>query len=587
MVRLRPIPTLCLRLRWYRDKVIISLVLGAALAASGLAYGFGIGDPNVTRWIVVYVGACGILAIAGYRLARGSLVLNWPVIWAAVFIGYAITSLAWSPDWREGAINIPSFVAVFFVFWAVAFADERDLFVVPIALTGALIWVMVLLFAKPEILGGFGNENFAAEYILIAAPLAFAGHKYVRIVAILSVVTALSWLMWDYHTKLPVWVLLGGLFALVAYVVKRFSVSSALILVLLFFVSLLMTGYLQIHDTIRSLTVRAEVWLNSVFVWLENPIFGVGLGGYNFYYPKYQEHHLQYFPEWKTVLSRITDFAGATHSEPLQLLVVFGFPGVLITALFLLSLANRPKTKLQWAGLCSLAITGWLSLIGFPLQNPSTLIVAAIGAGLVAREARRFSFRPQFPLRLVGSAALIIPIVFAAVALPGYYKAERAYSITRMLLTADPLKAFAANIQAYRHSPWNVTYRRQLVLTLGVLVVKRPNTRLEANAADKAYNIGRTTSHWNPAIRLSRVQYLLNSGRWTESDEVEKLIDGLTSQSTIQGGTWVALAWYGIFSKNAGRVLEAFRGAQSATLSKFHIDQLVKINKMLITEKSK
>lgn len=127
---------------------------------------------------------------------------------------------------------------------------------------------------------------------------------------------------------------------------------------------------------------RLELAYNSLLMWLDHPLMGVGLGGFNHEYPLYQEAHSSMFDG--RALHSVWVYAGAVHNEYLQVLVTFGLAGGLILAgLLLLAVMS---IKLDWLGLgalVSLAGLAGVSLVGFPFQNATTAIIGVVCLALL------------------------------------------------------------------------------------------------------------------------------------------------------------------------------------------------------------
>jgi hypothetical protein len=61
-----------------------------------------------------------------------------------------------------------------------------------------------------------------------------------------------------------------------------------------------------------------------------------------------------------------------------------------------------------------------------------------------------------------------------------------------------------------------------------------------------------------PSIQMSRVEYLLNSGRWkTEKKEIENLLNWLKAHASLQPGVWVAEGNYALRLGDVERIISA------------------------------
>lgn len=42
--------------------------------------------------------------------------------------------------------------------------------------------------------------------------------------------------------------------------------------------------------------IRLEIGLNTIAVWMDQPVLGTGIGGFDFHYPTHQQTHLSWYP---------------------------------------------------------------------------------------------------------------------------------------------------------------------------------------------------------------------------------------------------------------------------------------------------
>jgi len=533
----------------------------------------------------IYAACAVLVLLCAYQVVLGVRPkVGQPLLWLAVFCAWAGLSISWSGDWRAGALAWPNYLVAFFIFWASIHITAPQLHAMA---TVALAGVAGMGLYRPEWFGGFGNENFQAEYIIIVLPLLLAGRGHWRYLSAIVAAFALFVLFRDTSSKLPYFAGLGLYVICVGWLFTKRHWFWALFTTLVPLNIALFSGVFGQEDMYRSVAVRLELYINTVNAWLTSPIWGHGLGGFNWIYPKFQESHYAIYPQSETVLTLATFFAGAAHNEYLQVLNDFGMVGALLATLFLLSLLLNSNPK-PVGPLLSIYMLGWLSLIGFPLQNPATVTVGAVVAGVLARGASfRLVCAIATPLRLSAAAAACFLSLAAAAAVPILYEAERAYTLTRLTIEKKPLKAFASNIRAHQLVPWNAQYRRQLILTLGrVLTVHGDRVQLSDSAADKVYWAGQSTSPWNPSVQASHVQYLLNTGRWKENlAEINTIMAGLKSTAPHQVSIWMADAWVGIFTRDVKRVLNALDRARQLPRNEFYTAQIKKITSLLVYKK--
>lgn len=118
----------------------------------------------------VFALACSSLALWKLRTVR----LGWSDLAVLAVLAWAGASVLWSPDWRGGVwslTHIAVFATVYFlaktvenprpIYWGVCLSICAILGIEAFGrYRGVFLW------------GGFGNENFLSEYLVIALPFA-------------------------------------------------------------------------------------------------------------------------------------------------------------------------------------------------------------------------------------------------------------------------------------------------------------------------------------------------------------------------------------------------------------------------------
>lgn len=295
-------------------------------------------DPNVGKWCLIY-----ILGGAGF--------LFWKPTWEQtcfILVGmYAGLSLLWSPVPLQGFLYLINILACLGCF---IFFQRFDVPVEPVVLAAIIASLIVPL-------GGFGNENWQAEFLLLCVPFLVSKRCAVLLVCIVSIL-----ILNPSDTKWAVLLLAVGWG--IVWLWKRKQFGLALITVLI-------PGNVVLWrwETISfSILERLELWINTLRVWWEAPIFGNGLGSFDYLYPKFQEFHTQFFGD--TLLRDASMIAGQSHNEFVQVLSALGIVGLGL-CLSLLLLVRRDDAQARWC----LAIAGVIACVGFPLQTPATALV--------------------------------------------------------------------------------------------------------------------------------------------------------------------------------------------------------------------
>ena len=484
----------------------------------------------VPKWIGVAAATALILVVAlvsvwlnrEIRLDRVDGIV-------AVFAIFAAGSLIWSDDPAGGAAHLGGLIAALIVFCYARRCDCRKLgfrmaLLCLLATDISLMWAAIL----PEYQGGFGNENRFAHALLLMMP-------YLA--------------LWVSLRQSPDrWLGLGLAFCAVVYLVAvNDSHAEYLVVVLLVLVVLLrkLLNYRRSFDVatgflvaaggvavawvlrehllhVAPVEIRLEIGLNTIAVWLDQPVLGTGIGGFDFHYPTHQQTHLSWYPGFgDTVALRSSVVMDAAHNEPLQFLAEFGIAGFLLAALAALTV-RRNVTPMacmtlvsRMAVLC-LAIVAVISLFDFPLRTPATVSLAAVSLGLVVRflpEVQAQSFVLGSRRLMVVTMLLVLGGLTASAAIPSLYLANR-HNFTAIAITdVSPQHGYVQAIRSYKRFPLSPDYRRQLGvsylrwLTSGV---QRDIARAQDHG--RIFRIGQSASAEQPGVLIVRIETLLLLG---------------------------------------------------------------------------
>lgn len=324
------------------------------LALAGL---WGLGDPAVLRWLVLYAGLAMLLGCFTVRRFRRLDMIDWLTL---ALLVYAAESLLWAVDWRNGVWALQNGAAAAFVFLMVR-RIPKVLEAVPDAAAAVLALAIGLYWIFPVQNGGFGNENFLAEHMLILIPLVVT--RRFALVAIIAVVC-----LTFTGSRLP-------------YLAVAAVVSAALVLRWPKSIpGLAAVAPLLIAVTWDSWKARAEIWFNSFYAIREAPLFGHGIGGFQAAYEPFRERH--YVWSDYTVTANPSKLVGDAHNEIIQFAMTLGGIGVVLgLALSWAILRNCERGDgTSWA----LLLVVVFSMIEFPLHNPWTLVTALLCAARVA-----------------------------------------------------------------------------------------------------------------------------------------------------------------------------------------------------------
>jgi len=493
---------------------------GTLLAAALLAF-----DPNISamapRWLAVFglaLAALAALAITGRPR------LGWIEIAAVAFLGWAALSIAWSGDWRAGIFQWQNMACLFAIALMVKHCPAFDRVFYRAVMIGA-VGLLALAWWRPDWHAGVGNPNFLAELlVLLFAFLVFMpAHDTSRLMHWLLVpilpAIALYLFIWNpsnvQHAAIAGWIGIG----LVGLAKARQWRLLGVLIAVLAVVGIGMWHAGWLGDIETSLMRRAEIWINTLAMIAGHPLFGVGLGSFDYDYPR--AAHLGVMGG--TFLENPTDFMGAVHNEYLQLIVELGLVGAALAGLvgWLCARARWTVWKPRACGAGVLLTAAAIALFGFPAQNPSTGVLIAIAAGLFARGLDARVAVPFANLAGLGLVPLAVSMYLFAIS-------SVQTALVPRWIPVEPVIALQANLDAIRTYPFPVWPRLQAVLSLRSVIARHGDrVRLQPDAADRIHWWGMTAGPNHPGILISRVEYLLAYDRWMADGEIEQLFDKL------------------------------------------------------------
>ena len=195
----------------------------------------------------------------------------------------------------------------------------------------------------------FANKNLLASVIFLCFPFFFMGliqSKKVKTVAIVGIISALPMLLLLGTRTVFLAVLVFALVVLSYYLKNRFGIrkrfiglASILLLILIAFLYQ-STKISEIHDIKDKSTIkqyidrisnektwvsRTQFWDNSIAMWKENPILGVGLGNWQVEFPKYGLNQFGVFS-----IVNGTETLQRPHNDFLNILCENGILGLLV-----------------------------------------------------------------------------------------------------------------------------------------------------------------------------------------------------------------------------------------------------------------
>lgn len=529
-------------------------------------------DPNEFRWLwIMGLAGLSLLQMSSRAYLLEKISFDRTELFLTGFVAYAVLSLAWSSDYLAGLMLLGKLGLLVAIFLCLKNAGNDVWFNwLCGAITVAAAFVLGFEFlrvAGPFSWGGYGNQNFMAEFLMLAVPFIAAlayvyPHKAIRGAALAVLAVDLGYVFFFNPTKIKFLILLG--FALAAALnwgwrhSRRLTLAGVSLLIVVTAVGV--SYYWDAEHGFRwSTFARIPPIINSTVMWLHQPFYGLGAGSYNYVYPMFQERHIEWLDVGTEVFIIKERVIGAAHNEYVQLLATFGVFGAALVAGFAYSLLRglkgRPMTVYSWCGLVSLGVWSLNALVEFPLQNPSTALLAAIGLGFLARHGQPgdpaasggAGSRRAFAINLNPIAKMLL--LLGAIALVGaigyggyrFASAHQYYKKTVVGLNARTDIAFANNMEAYRLFPWDTAIRNQLFVTAirwsELSGGKMPFPQAEMDRIfDISMSSGPTT-----LLLLARSQYLLNTRLFQQ--------DQRYAQEVAQ--------WFDLLGKNASRTPDA------------------------------
>jgi hypothetical protein len=205
----------------------------------------------------------------------------------------------------------------------------------------------------------------------------------------------------------------------------------------------------------------------------------------------------------------------AVHNEFLQIWLELGLPGVLLALLLIVLLCRRLRrfdrddSGLLYGG--SLAVLMGVAMIGFPLQNPATGVLAAIIAGALSGRLRGPSGddfeAPERPL--------ILSLVSISVGLLALWQGRAELSAQWLMTRADILSRSGQIIaavetleQAIAVSDISPRLRTRLYPEVMAAGPRFWAKNYSAAQIEDAYALAVSASPYNPVLLDMRLKYL-------------------------------------------------------------------------------
>ena len=267
--------------------------------------------------------------------------------------------------------------------------------------------------------------------------------------------------------------------------------------------------------------IRVELWVNTLLMWADRPLFGHGLGSFIETYPLYKEAHgdLMSFVN-RAFESYITE-AEAAHNEPLQLLAELGLVGFLPFLALMALVIWAGWRRLKADAVVAAGIVGLIAVLGellleYPFQRAATLFLAVLAFGFASRALKPRRFRmPKIAVQVATPVAIILSVglIFVSV------RQEEAETLLDASKTATvPVQAFALVYGAHQIDPLERRIRTALPVMLDGVFHSRGLAAIQPTAVDQVYAWQEDGGANNTAALVAHAQFLLERDNGDDLD---------------------------------------------------------------------
>lgn len=576
-------------LKIYSKQNISCVLFGGMIFISLAAYHPSYFIPDTFKWLcIAFLSA---FLIGGYALnllrklvyQKASISFDLVDIGMLVFTAYAALSLMWTPDCYSGLLALINWLMLLTVLVKVKntepkqYASDQYLAIL-LSVSAATAVGLATHYFHPERWGGFYNENFFTEFLLLALPflagliaISFklkisSSVKYLlSFFAIVLLSLVLFHLLVQNPSKLEFFVLPSAFIVLAGLLFWRVSRLYTALIVSLLLIGLSVLIYMNwgVDNGYKaSLLSRAALNFNTLQMWWHAPILGNGVGSFSYIFPSYQELHFQYFPQLDFSIDKF-GIAKAAHNEYLEFLSGFGIVGLVLLSIPVLVVCkafNAQEALIErhgvWVVLCVLLFVATNAVLEYPLQNPATALLTVIAFGFFASScnlAKVYRIQQQWICALILVLLLIatVGLVFSAYRVDA---SQKAYRKMAEVYYVDPQTAFEFNAEAHRLNPLDFRARVQLYESLVHWNRALGAPPLAPSEYDAVYWDARKAGP-QALMMLRRVEYLLDTGRYQErSEEAVSNLNWLRAHFSRKADVWIADAYYHLLM---GRALAA------------------------------
>jgi hypothetical protein len=568
-----------------------------------LVYSLGTGSTSLPKWIALVAAAAAIVLAAMFKLIKQQkLYVDKIDVGIVLLCLWAWLSLFWSPDPMSGLQQVGIFTALIVLFLFVRHASLQLInLMLPIVSVVTVSITLIRIYFWPDAYGGFGNENYVTEILLMISPFLVLWWRLREVsdrwVGPILLTSSAAYLFAFNQSRLEFLVVPVMAIAWAVVMLQRLghlkSAVSIFIGLVIVAGGFLATAIKNPHLN-ESVLNRAEIYTNSTALWLEKPVRGHGVGGFKYEYPRVQQRHATIFPQLKSLaLTEMFVETRTAHNEFSQFLIELGLIGFGIAAavLFLVLktyFRHPPDRTMDTAFIACVAVIA-LAMMVFPFHNPATAFFATI---CLATISRRNPVKPEQaassfdlwqialprPVKLGGAILGIVLVGGWSVGAVAAYMGGLHLYTAEVENKNEPGKQYAAMYQAYKADPLSPTYRRNLFVSLVRWAKHVKRLPVLKSEFDRIYKISLTAGPQFAGVLFSRIEYLEMLPKNAErSAEIERLLTVLKKIVPLFPEVHIYDAQHAIRSKDMARARSSIDKAEALWTSNKRTRQLTEI----------
>ena len=581
--------------------------------------------PSDFKWVMIATSLPLILLYFCLSVFKtNKLELDFIDLSVIAIITYMAVSLAWSSDQLSGLDSLIKTLMITMVFFYFRYANPNLKATSATIITCALVVVAMAFLLPHEQWGGYFNENFITELLLLSLPafltLAiyskpkfFEFHEsvipyYIFILSIIGALAVFVYLLAFNPSKIEFLLIPGSAILLALRYAYKKGIHRSNVRLIFGLIALLIVGLIGYclhhwqgeNGFLGSVMPRLILNGNSLAMWLDSPWIGHGIGSYNAIYSSYNDSYLLFFPHINPIPFGLNANIYAAHNEYLQFLVNQGLVGLLFLMLLLYSILKSKTAEsiashpYRLAAMLTLLMASLNSFIEFPLQNPATVLLIAVALGTIVRNPLGQNSKPahtitfERPLVKFCFGASILLVMLAS--LGGAYRLHRSQIEFKEAIYLEynhfHAEGMSHLLEAYRYNPLESRIRQQIYPLLNSWN-RYLGTPPVSDAENKRLFYISLSAGASPLVVVRRLEYLLDTRQEkTAKLEIEQWIAFLERHYTDVPDTWISKAYYLSIVKNFDEADKAINHADHLAHNQNQSEQIITLRSMVNIGKS-